>query len=170
MTKEQHLRRVALLCCHFARNFAYYRAGWDGKTLRRGTDFWKTTNGNCIDLCVLEWCKLFGEQKGEHHWLQVVSDPMTFEPSLYAAVGMDAGGFEQYRLKAREYRDKFVAHLDRELTANIPHLDPAWASVRFYHAHVVSKEGRPEIFAGIPLDIEKYQAEHSAQALAVYAS
>jgi len=169
MTREQHLRRVVLLCCHFARNFAYYRAGWDGKVLRRSTDFWKTTNGNCIDLCVLEWCKLFGEPKGEHHWRQVVSDPGSFEAGLYAAIGMDANGFEQYRLKAREYRDKFVAHLDLELTAYLPHLDTAWASVSFYHAHVV-KEAPPEFFVGLPLDIDEYQTRQSTEANGVYAS
>lgn len=170
MTREQHLRRMVLLCCHFARNFAYYRAGWDGKTLRKSTDFWKTTNGNCIDLCVLEWYKLFGESRGDHHWSQVVSDPMSFEADLYAAVGIDAAGFEQYRLKVGKYRDKFVAHLNLEPTPRLPHLDPAWASVRFYHDHVVSKEARPEVLIGLPLDIDEYQVRHSTEAAAVYAS
>lgn len=169
MTREQHLRRVVLLCCHFARNFAYYRAGWDGRTLRRSTNFWKTTNGNCIDHCVLEWCKLFGEPRGEHHWRQVVADPASFEKALYAAVSMNADDFEQYRLKAREYRDKFVAHLDLELTAYIPHLDPAWASVRFYHARAV-KEARPEVFTGLPLDIDEFQTRMSTEATGVYAT
>ena len=170
MTREQHLRRVVLLCCHFARNLAYYRAGWDGKVLRKNTEFWKTMNGNCIDFCVLEWCKLHGEPKGEHHWSQVVSDVKGFETNLYASVGVDADGFEQYRLKVRDYRDKFVAHLDLNLTAYLPHLDPAWASVRFYHAYVVGKEAPPEVFKGLPLDIDEYEAKHSAEALAVYAS
>ena len=82
---------------------------------------------------------------------------------------MNADDFEQYRLKAREYRDKFVAHLDLELTAHIPHLDPAWASIRFYHAQVV-KETRPEIFAGLPLDIDEFQKRMSAEATGVYAT
>lgn len=169
MTREQHLRRVVLLCCHFARNFAYYRAGWDGKTLRRGTEFWKTVNGNCIDLCVLEWCKLFGEPRGEHHWHQVVSDPAAFGAGLYSAVGMNADAFEQYRVKARAYRDKFVAHLDLEMTALLPHLDPAWASVRYLHAYVVSREAESDIFVRLPLDIDEYQARHSDEAMEIYA-
>lgn len=168
MTREQHLRRVVLLCCHFARNFAYYRAGWDGKRLRRNTDFWKTVNGNFIDLCTLEWCKLFGDLKGEHHWRQVVSDPAAFEASLFTAVGLDAANLERYRLEMREYRDKFVAHLDLGLTANIPHLDPAWASVRFYHAHVTASEARAEVFAGLPLDIDEYKERQAAEASAIY--
>jgi len=126
-------------------------------------------NGNCIDFCVLEWCKLLGEPKGEHHWSQVVSDVKGFETNLYASMRVDADGFEQYRLNVRDYRDKFVAHLDRNLTAFLPHLDPAWASVRFYHAYVVGKEAPLEVFKGLPLDIGEYEARHSAEALAVYA-
>ncbi len=112
---------------------------------------------------------MFGEPRGEHHWHQVVSDPKSFEVGLYTAIGMDADGFEQYRLKAREYRDKFVAHLDLDLIAQIPHLDTAWASVSFYHAHVV-KEAPPEIFKGLPLDINEYQTRQSTEAKGVYAS
>lgn len=88
---------------------------------------------------------------------------------MYTVLRMDADSFERYRLKAREYRDKFVAHLDLDLTAYIPHLDPAWASVRFYHAHVI-KEARPEIFAGLPLDIDEYQTRKSTEAAGIYAT
>ena len=170
MIREQHLRRVVLLCCHFSRNFAYYRAGWDGKTLLKTTEFWKTVNGNCFDLCVLEWCKLFGENRGEHYWGQVVSDPKTFEAALYPAIGMDAAGFEAYRVKTRGYRDKFIAHLDADLIAWLPHLGPAWASVRFYHEYVVKNEAKPEVFRNLPLDLNAYQASKATEAAASYRS
>jgi hypothetical protein len=42
----------------------------------------------------------------------------------------------------REYRDKFVAHLDKENEANIPHLNGAQSAVQFYH-EVVAGEAQP---------------------------
>jgi hypothetical protein len=51
--------------------------------------FWRQVNGNFFDMAVLDWCKLFGDQKqtplkrvGEHHWRRVVSDPEMFEARL----------------------------------------------------------------------------------------
>lgn len=63
MTREQRLRRVVILWCHFTRNMAYYRAGWKDKKPVRSFEFWNTLNGNCLDIAVLEWCKLIGERK-----------------------------------------------------------------------------------------------------------
>jgi len=157
-----------LLTCHFARNFAYYRAAWDGATLANSTDYWKTTSGNCFDLCVLEWCKLFGGPREEHAWPRVVSDPKTFETGLYAAVALSPTDFEAYRLKTREYRDTFVAHLDLEMVAYLPLLDPAWASVRYYHAHVISHEISRTALGTLSTDLEAYRSEKFAEATPVY--
>jgi len=89
---------------------------------------------------------------------------------MYAATGLDAVSFEQYRLSMREYQDKFVAHLDLDLVAHLPRLDPAWSSVCFYHAHVVSNETTTGVFGGLPVDITDYHAQHLAEATSVYAS
>lgn len=168
MTRDEHLRRVVLLTCHFARNFAYYRAAWDGATLANSTDFWKTVSGNCFDLCVLEWCKLFGDPKGEHSWQNVVSDPDKFEAGFYPAVALSAADFEVYRLKTRGYRDKFVAHLDLEKVAYLPHLDPAWASVRYYHSYVVASEISAIALGTLPKDLEAYRASKFSEATPMY--
>ncbi len=39
MTRQQRLRRVALLCCHFTRNLAYYRSGWSSGQLLPSSEF-----------------------------------------------------------------------------------------------------------------------------------
>ena len=72
MTKIQRLRRIGLLCRHFARNLAYYRAGWVGSSLVRDSDFWRTVNRNFLDVAVLEWCKLLGDEKARHYWRKTV--------------------------------------------------------------------------------------------------
>src|SRR5271165_4315169 len=69
INRTERLRRVLVLCCYFVQNLAFYRAGWDNKIFRRyRSQFWVTANGNFLDHCVLEWCKLFGDERGEHYW------------------------------------------------------------------------------------------------------
>jgi hypothetical protein len=150
LIKRERLRRVVLLCCHFMRNLAYYRVGHPGEPRPTDTEFWLTVNGNFIDQCVLEWCKLFGDPKGEHAWPNIVTDPATFEAALLSQLSVSAVDFEAYRIGMREYRDKFVAHLDSERVMNIPNLDTAKASVAFYHDHIASQEASPGDLAGLP--------------------
>jgi hypothetical protein len=77
MTDTERRRRVILLCCSFARNLAFYRARESGKARallsasHPQASFWRQANGNFLDICVLEWCKLFGDKKGKHHWSRV---------------------------------------------------------------------------------------------------
>jgi hypothetical protein len=140
MTRTERLRRVIQVCCIFAQNLAYYRAGWDKRRPLRTTQFWVTANGNFLDSCVLEWCKLFGDKKGDHYWGKITSDPAMFESELLHRLGISAQDFGRQLGKVRHYRDKFVAHLDSEDIMNIPDLEVAKKSVWFYHAHVMAKE------------------------------
>ncbi len=66
MTRRERLRQVKILCCHFLRNLAFYKAGWRKGELIFKDQFWVNANGNFIDVCVLEWCKLFGDKRGQH--------------------------------------------------------------------------------------------------------
>ncbi|WP_424318912.1 hypothetical protein [Candidatus Methylomirabilis sp.] len=57
---------------------AFYRAGWrERKPIFEG-QFLVNANGNFLDICVLEWCKLFGDSRAQHHWKKVTSDPDKF--------------------------------------------------------------------------------------------
>jgi hypothetical protein len=81
--------RVAIVCCHFLRNLAFYRAGWQYDTYlrershRTPDQFRVNANSNSLDICVLEWCKLFGEKRtrGKNHWLHV-AEGVGFEPTV----------------------------------------------------------------------------------------
>lgn len=170
MERPLLLRRVLLLCCHFARNLAYYRAAWHNGKHTRNADFWVTTSGNSYDQCILEWCKLFGEAKGEHGWAVTVSDPTAFEDQLFKATGLDAETLETYRQAMRAYRDKFVAHLDLEETAKLPDLDYALATVCFLHSHVVAQEIDEAFLGRLPRDLRRYYDLKLQEAKEVYAA
>src|SRR5438045_8454681 len=87
LSRRECLRRVILLCCHFARNVASYRAGKrNGQVLPETTEFWVTVNGNFVDQAVLEWCKLVGDKKGQQSWGMMGSDTAAYARELLETV------------------------------------------------------------------------------------
>ncbi len=85
MTRNQLLRRVGILCCHCLRNIAYYKEGWRSGKLIFRDQFWVTINGNFMDICVIEWCKLFGDTRGKHYWGKVITEKDKFLTGLLGA-------------------------------------------------------------------------------------
>jgi hypothetical protein len=162
MTRRERLRRVALLSCSFARNFAYYRVGHDeyeGSPLLSPShphaSFWRQANANFLDMCVLEWCKLFGDRRGEHYWGRIVSDAAVFEAALLSGLRIEQGVFQEQINAMRLYRNKFVAHLDSDATMHIPMLETAKSSVWFFHRHIIEHEAEAGDLAGLPDTVEK---------------
>ncbi len=156
MTRRDRLRRVVLLCTNFTRNLAYYRAGRSQSAMtlldaaHPQASFWRVTNGNFLDACVLEWCKLFAEARnGEHFWRRIVTDPAAFETQLYTNIGVTHAEFDSLIERMRHYRDKFVAHLDSDHVMHIPTLSDAEAAVSFYHRHVAVHEATAGELAGL---------------------
>jgi len=133
LTQRDRVRRTAILCCHCLRNIAFYRAGWKRKRFRVQREFWKNANSGCIDIAVLEWCKLFTEARGSHHWSKSVPDVPAFRRNLCSRLGMTEPELESYGKTIKHYRDKFVAHLDEEPTMFIPRLRQARRGVAFLY-------------------------------------
>jgi hypothetical protein len=131
MNRSERLRRTTILCCHTLRNLAFYRAGWSHTRLRVLHPFWVNANGNFLDVAVLEWCKLFAERNGKHHWKRVIRDHPTFIEDLCDSLDLTAKGFHDYAAGVQRYRNKFVAHLDEERVMNIPTLRVARKSVAY---------------------------------------
>jgi hypothetical protein len=167
MTKRDRLRRVVLLCAHFSRNLAYYRAG-HGRLTNTSSQFWITVDGNFLDMAIIEWCKLLGDQRGNHCWANVVTDPSRFEAELLRHLGINADELAGYINETRTYRDKFLAHLDDLRVMDIPFLDRAQAAVDFYHRYVVQHEAATGDLAGLPIDLADYYNHCFNEAKAIY--
>jgi hypothetical protein len=150
MTRRKRLRRVGILCCHFLRNLAFYKAGWRKGKLIFNDQFWVNANGNFIDICVLEWCKLFGDKRGQHSWKKVITNQDAFLKGLLLAVGKTQPEFDSYIEEMKTYRDKFVAHLDSEEVMNIPKLKIAKKSVLFLYSYLLANEDETNSFHDAP--------------------
>jgi hypothetical protein len=160
VTRRQRIRRVALLCVHAICNFAYYRGGRQGNRLVRSEQFWIRANGNFLDIGLLEWCKLFADPRGSHYWEKVISNPAEFKKLLLENCSVSSSDWEKYCTEVREYRDKFVAHLDSELVAHIPSLAIAIDSTRFLLSYLNLNENQDGCFVGIQMNANRlYRAE-----------
>lgn len=166
MTRNQRIRRVALLCCHCARNVAYYRSGWNQHRFEKSEDFWISSNGNFLDLAVLEWCKLFTDRRGKHHWSKVVPTSVDFLPELHAHLRVDEKAFDDHCQKMKFYRDKFIAHLDEELVMHIPQLTLVVDSAIYLYNFVHTEYG--ELLPDAPNNLKQFYHERFIHGKAAY--
>jgi hypothetical protein len=165
--RELRLRRCLLLCCHFARNLAYHRARWSVDLPPSG-DFWISADGNFIDIAVLEWCKILGDNKAEQGWRNIVTKHESFQTELIGKLGMEICDWVALVQHIRHYRDKFLAHLDSDLHMNVPRLDQALRAAEFYYCWILEYEFCEFDRTGIPPTLISFYDERLAEAESIY--
>ena len=163
--KTQRSRRVGILCCHFVRNFAYYEAGFEDGKIKSEDQFVVSLNGNFLDISVLEWCKLFGDHNDKHHWKKIMSCDPTFKKRMLDELKISQEDFDLTYKSFREYRDKFIAHLDSDEIMKIPEVSKGLNMVFFYYKEV---KAMCEEIADWPNSIEIFYKEHYKNALMQY--
>ena len=154
MDDSARVRRTTKLCLACLRGIAYYRAGENHKDKWVDDDFWRHNNSNSIDMSVIDWCKVFGDPNAEHYWRNSVSDPDSLFPQLLAAANVTESEFEDYIKEMRKYRDKFLAHLDKENVMHIPYLDIATATAIFLYNHLA--QGGSDLENVVPGDAQQF--------------
>jgi hypothetical protein len=171
MTRRERIRRVAILCCHCLRNLAFYKAGWrDGEFIhKKPSQFWINVNGNFIDICVLEWCKLFGLKRDEHYWEKVITDRASFFDGLIKLLSLSKDEFEAYVQEVRSYRDKFIAHLDSEKVMNIPkQLLIVQQSASYLYDYLLANEDEGNFFPDTPASASSFYNRSLKEGESVY--
>jgi len=135
---------VVMLCKLFLANAAYYRGGWKDKgAIYKNSNFYRGVNGNFLDIATLEWCKLFADARSVYCWENFIekSSRQNFLIGLLVFIKSTEKDFSDYKLGVRAYRDKAVAHLDKDLTGvNYFDLDIAIKSVQYYYEFVTNKK------------------------------
>jgi len=66
-------------------------------------EFWATVNNNCLDICILEWFKLFVDCRGKHYWRKVISEPAIFFDGLMDALHTNEAEFNTYMAEVKIY-------------------------------------------------------------------
>jgi hypothetical protein len=168
MTKRERMRRVALLCVHFARNLAFYRAGMANGKLIRNNPFWRVANFNFYDKSILAWCKLFADKAGKHYWKNIVRNKSEFELGLLKTLSLTRAEFDRYSNEMRKSRDKFIAHLDSEKTDYHPFMDKGLEAVKFYYRYLLLHEDEENNYPDFPKDLLLFYKECEALAKSEY--
>lgn len=168
MTHRQRLRRVGILCCHCLRNLAFYLSWHKAGKPFMDNQFWVNTNSNFLDIAVLEWCKLFGDERGKHYFAKVVSDPAQFRKELLAKLMVTETAFNDCIEQMRTYRDKFVAHLDELDKMQIPDLTIAKKSTIFLYEYLLTQEAEGDTFHNAPKSAKRFYRDFLAQGKAAY--
>ncbi len=160
----QKLRRVMMLSLSCIKNVAYYRARVGGQL----PDFWQTCANNNIDMCVLDWYKLFADKKGKHFWKKVIKDQGDFVEKMLEELGINEIQFEEYAEQVKTYRDKYVAHADDKSTMHIPFLDLIKDSALFLCRYLYDHEQVGGCFYDAPPDFALFYSERLNHAESVY--
>ena len=148
-------QNAALLCCHFARNFAYYSVFRQSPHLGE-TGFWLTVHGNFIDICVLEWCKLFGNKNGIYHWRRTLTDPERFCLELLNSHGINETELKRLWKEVKDYRDDFVAHSEKQETTPIPNMNIPYLLVEFYFRKLLLDFPTLQTNSSLPAHFDQY--------------
>ena len=166
-TQRQRLRKTGLLCLHCLRNIAFYRAAQDARPWPEPQQFWRTASNNFLDVAVLEWCKIFVDEKAKHHWKKLVGKHEQFEAGLLEKLRITNLMFQYFSEEIRVYRNKFVAHLDDENEMHIPNLVPAVKSAQFLYQWLHDAEDDCNAFGDAPQNSVTFYREFLNQGRAV---
>jgi len=168
MSRSAKARRSGILCCHFLRNLAFYQSWYEAGQPFKEEQFWITANGNFLDIAVLEWCKLFVDSKGKHHFSKALEEAHQFKQELLGKLELTEAQFNDYIGSFKTYRDKFIAHLDEENIMNIPHLKVARRSANFLCQRLLLQEAENNTFADAPSSAQKVYRSFLSEGLKAY--
>lgn len=140
----EKIKRTFQLANYCIANIAAYRVNWksiDGKRSPKvNIDFWVRANGAFFDMSVIEWCKLFADLKGKHHWSKIIITKDEWKNKLLRHMHITDEQYEIELLKIKDYRDKYVAHLDNPISMNYPLTEFMLKSASFLYDFIKENE------------------------------
>jgi hypothetical protein len=92
MSADEPLNHAVMIVAAIVWNIHLKRGLHDADPEPR-LNFWRVIYGNCLDVVVIDWCKLFGsdnETKQQMHWKNIVPEAEHdgFRAGLLAATGL----------------------------------------------------------------------------------
>ena len=168
MTRRKRFRRAGILCCHCLRNLAFRNAGRRNGSLILNEQFWINVDGNFLDVCTLEWCKLFADARGKHYWRKVVTLEQEFATGLLEKLAISQSEFDEYVKEVKAYRDRFVAHLDDDEKMQIPSLALIRTSASYLYDYILAHEDDGGIFIDAPSCSMDHYAKHLQEGKVAY--
>lgn len=135
-------------------------------------NFWRVIYGNCVDIGVIDWCKLFGNddaKKQPTHWKNQIPtiDHDDFRAGLRSVLGLTQQEWEAYREAIVKYRNIGAAHLQPDAHSpddTYPVFDKALEAVYFYYDRLLAIPKNAAYRARHPKDLRAYSQRFEDQA------
>jgi hypothetical protein len=118
-------------------------------------------------MAVLDWGHLFGNEKDDLHWKNVVSDVDEFRCELFSDIQLTFEKWVAYWEHIKNYRDKDVAHIEIRPISNIPEMTIALRATCFYYSHILSKLKRFGNYSMWPEDLMDYYQRSFNQSIEI---
>ncbi|HFQ4907410.1 hypothetical protein [Vibrio owensii] len=109
-------------------------------------------------LCdaVISWCKVFGSNKEECHWKNLISDHQAFRDRLFSELNITQKEFAAYQSKVLDFRNKWVVHYEPSYKHDVvPHFDLMLKSAVILHTFLRENVSDEFIYNG-PVSIEGF--------------
>lgn len=113
------------LVCGCIANIASYKSmiefnkNNNGK-LKINRNYWNLVNRNFYDSAIIQWCIIFTESNGAHHWKSIFINKDEWKSEMLHAINISTDQYESQAKQIKEYRNMYVAHLD-DGTENLIH-------------------------------------------------
>jgi hypothetical protein len=163
-------------CIHrFGRIFAYYRE------IKKCIDnivcskqekwFLVETLNSHLKMSVIDWCKIFGTDDNEIHWKKaVITNSKKFQNEfrlkIYEATKLNAKEWDDYHREMIGFRNKYVAHYDKDYNDPVPRMDNA-LTVAFAYDELLWKEKNIVSFQGDLKPLSESITEYRNEAIEV---
>lgn len=175
---REQVEETLKILLHIAQSIAIMRAIASNK-VKNTQAFWLPIQGNCYDLAVIEWCKVFPPNTGYLHFKSIMPNDKDkkFEAELCKFLDIDKDKYNSYVKELKTYRDKLISHTDknwRDHIPELPYLEIALRSTFFFYKYFLSyykKDHNSE--AGINFfghginDLEDYYNKYNKQVLEI---
>lgn len=73
-------------------------------------NYWIFSLNNFLDVAILEWCKIFGNNSQRTHWTNYVDEDDDFRRDMLKHINISSECWESYWNDVKNYRDTEVAH------------------------------------------------------------
>lgn len=168
---NSEMKYVVAVLAAFIRN-AHIKRAFQSIDPEPRLNFWRVLYGDCLDMAVIEWSKLFGSDSRQPvHWKNIIPEQEhdSFRQGLLAAAGVSEAGWQDYWNRMKSYRDNHAAHFNEEYLQ--PENDPRYPDLGigleaayFYYDRLLELMEDRGIAHGYPADIRNYAQRFAAQA------
>lgn len=104
---------------------------------------------NFFDIALLNWAHLFGNNKDDLHFRNVLSDPDSYKSSLMGRLSMTDEDWNGHWKSLKDFRDARVAHVDPVDSVIVPDLNIAYECVcEYYEVAITELRAQEQLFSG----------------------